>query len=294
MTPLSCATGEMLDLHHRIEQALQRPITDQAAAAALADRLVSVRAALARNPTAPAELLRVLAKDRPTVLLGLAGNPALPADVFEAVFADAQQRWGRGGNVARDTLQRLAANPSCPLPVMARLAAHPSRDIAAHVAANPSVPISALRDIAATDAMGATYAARNPICPADLLHDLARDTRAWVRYGAVLNPHLADDDLVHLVADPSAHVRDHATDVLLARPYRVQRDALLAHGTSTRLRLAALLGARAIRALARDDDARLRSLAARVTGDPGLLSRLATDPDRRVRRQASRRVLSVA
>jgi hypothetical protein len=235
----------------------------------LRDRLgfgyASDRASVAHDRHCPPEMLTLLARDTPTVVLEAAGNPGCPPGTLAAIIDRLEATAGSSDHwIVVHTYRAVLGNPSCPEDILRRMF---HREIETIL--------------------------ENPSCPVDLISAASRSEDWRDRRLALRNRALPAADLLALVCDGHPTVAWIARTRSMDRDAATVREALLTVSAHSRHWMVERLDRRQIRRLARDADPRLRRLAARVTTDRGLLSRLAGDADGHVRRQASERVMAL-
>lgn len=173
-----------------------------------------VRAAVARSPYTPRELLRPL---RCAGASGDLRSYAAPADQCDPETL----AWlATGGVYAR----RVAArNPLTPAPVLAQLAADIDRSVRQGVARNRSAPPALLARLAADRAADVRQLVARHAAAPQTLDRLARDGSRDVRFAVARNQHAPPAVLERLASDPDRAVRQgvarnpSASVALLAR-----------------------------------------------------------------------------
>lgn len=233
----------------------ERPDLPPEYLAILADDIEDVvRAAVAGNPSSPGPLLRTLAQDRASsVRRGVAMNPEVPLDLLHDLAARTHlnlragvpriQRTSIDGirGLARSRTAQVralaASRADLPEDLIRTLAADPDAGVAKQLADNPLLDADDLRLLVARHGPRIySGVARNPNCPPELLHTMARNSatvakalrdiakhpateprtlllcltdreaRAW----AAGNPRLPTDTLLALLDDPEWTVADRA------------------------------------------------------------------------------------
>lgn len=185
-----------------------------------ADVEPGVLAELAANPAVPVPLLRQLTDTR-APQRALVRNPAIPLDLLVQMAATARigpepvPRIATASEVelrtlaASDTMQArmlVAGRADLPPDLVERFVTDPDPGVAAVVAANPLVTAGQLRTLAERHG-DRVYArvARNPRCPADLLHHLAlRATGPETHRTIARHPHAPGETLLLCLEDAQA------------------------------------------------------------------------------------------
>ncbi|MFD4675911.1 hypothetical protein ACFWNN_39735 [Lentzea sp. NPDC058450] len=173
-----------------------------------------VRAALARSPHTPAEVLTSLSPE--PLARELASNPATPPSLAADLLPWHASRY------------YLASRTDLPESAYAALASELEPGILANLAANPAVPVPILRSLAETPTLrGAVL--HNPAIPLDLLVELAPVART----GANLVPRIESAtpaELESLAGSPVEQVRMMVASVVAGRPGVVLEDLVARHG----------------------------------------------------------------
>ncbi|MFI6100079.1 hypothetical protein ACIA8G_31400 [Lentzea sp. NPDC051213] len=176
---------------------------------------------LAANPAVPGELLRQLEESR-AVHRALVKNPAVPLDLL--VEVSSTERIGpfpvpRVASASEAELRMLASSSvvsarvlvaeraDLPADVFARLLDDPSPGVAAAIVTNPAVTVDQLRSLVSRHGPRLhPWAARNPLCPPDLLHQMAEHAEAEEKtYRAIArHPQARGETLLLCLHDPQA------------------------------------------------------------------------------------------
>lgn len=152
-----------------------------------------VRTTVAENPSTPVDTLRTLARDTSAnVRRAVGSNPNIPLDLLFDLSQHtrlplrspridrATERELRGIAVSRSARVRAlaAARPDLPDDLSATLADDPDPGVAKHLADRPRLNADDLRLLAARHGPRLYSAiARNPNCPPELLHTMARNSQ---------------------------------------------------------------------------------------------------------------------
>ncbi|WP_158590251.1 5'-3' exonuclease H3TH domain-containing protein [Deinococcus sp. RM] len=183
-----------------------------------------VRLRLARNPSCPPALLRVLARDfQPVVRSAVAVHAACPPDCRSALQRDVHWHVRRlaGQDFAApartlDSLKKvpwdigrvMAAHASCPPDILTQLAGHADWSVRLMVARHSACPAETLNALGqASEWMVRQAVAGNPSTPVERLAALAADRVLGVRSWVACQSNLPDQDLQRLAQDTSWEVR---------------------------------------------------------------------------------------
>lgn len=272
---------------HSLQQEGVSPRTlERSAENALRSRDYFLLSAVARNPSAPPELLLELARsddpglhekragmiqlfdrDSLAVVRKVLRNPSTPAEAIPLL--------ARSTNAY--VLGDLAGHAGTPEPILRQIYGR-SDGYLVHwgLARNPGTPPEILAEIAEkTDLMGtwivASNLAGNPATPPPLLERLAAHEHHTVRYGLAGNPSISRALMEEMSTDPERRIRVHLT----------QNEAI---------------GLDLVERLAADPDEYVRRYAGFAFGrigaspstPPQVVRRMATHADKLVRREAAR------
>jgi hypothetical protein len=173
------------------------PATPEAALGALAGhRNERVRAAVALNPAAPADLLLSLIKDTSDWVAGLAAShPTADRSVWEAAFT-------RGGRVLID----LVAVPWLDLDLAAAAAATGDAEVRESLAGHTAHPALLVQLAGDADPKVRAGVAGNRFA-GQLWATLAKDPQRHVRAAVAGNPYAPDELMTTFATDRSADVR---------------------------------------------------------------------------------------
>jgi esterase/lipase superfamily enzyme len=154
----------------------------------------AVRRSVAREQSAPADLLTRLAADPDaSVRAAVAEHPATPVDVLVTL----------AGDPSADVRRGVARNPGAPPELLARLAGDPDSHVRGRVARNAGTPADALSRLAddpATDVRW--YLAQNPATPPEALARLAAGPAPDVRRQVARHPATTAEILIRLADEP--------------------------------------------------------------------------------------------
>ncbi len=227
----------------------------------LPDRRVGARAALAADPDCPESVMNLLALDTITVARALVDNPHCTLSALGRVFDVQAPRWS-GWRTDRLMIAILQA---------------------------PATDAGLLRKMA--DGWP-WLVVHHPLCPPDLLAELAQSPASSIRRRVARHPSTPDDALLSMIGDPASVVSVAVREALASRSLPVVRAALLRLGPTSRAKLVSSIPTELQRLLVNDSDRRVRYSIARATSDPTLLRDLVSDHHGTVRRAASGRVLT--
>jgi hypothetical protein len=165
-----------------------------------------VRTAVAENSNASASTLRQMALDKDPLVRGaVAMNRTAPVETLELLsFDDHEHMYPR---------KMVAANPTTPLAVLARLMLDENESVRNHLARNPSTPADILEQLGIGKERGWAFVetrsavARHKNAPAALLVRLALDGQVQVREAVARRSDLAVVVLEKLALDKSDSVR---------------------------------------------------------------------------------------
>jgi len=223
---------------------------------------LAIRTRLAKSPETAANVLGLLAKDEGEVVKALLENPCVPPRALRTVWRRIQS-----ANIQTDVWAEGLAE-----------------DLAQH----PRASLQLLRDMVP---LYSRAVAASPACPERLLSELSESDCAATRLAAVKNPSVQPQDLLARVVDADREVAQTAQDRILSCEFNVVYEALLRLKTGPRFALARRASQTQRRRMAGHTDSRLRHAVARTADDPAVLTKLAADPDERVRRAASLRLM---
>lgn len=149
-----------------------------------------VRAALAKNPASPLELLTALAdmSDEVHILESAAKHPNTASAMLGCLAT----------HTAEEIRAEVARRASAPSETLIRLAADPSRWVRKCLAMNHGAPPTALARLALGDEVVRRQLALNPATPEDWLRMFVTDEDEEVRSGVALNPQ-ADAAMIGLL-----------------------------------------------------------------------------------------------
>ncbi|NKE61623.1 hypothetical protein FXN61_34645 [Lentzea sp. PSKA42] len=175
---------------------------------------------LAVNPAVPVHVLRQLAGTR-ALRLALLKNPAIPLDLLEFVAETARVGQGpvpRVASASEAELRTLAASTTVqlrmlvalradlPLDLVHQLVLDPDPDVGEAVVTHPLVTVDQLREL--VERHGPRLyprAARNPLCPPELLHHMALRAGSEETYRAIArHPHAWGETLLLCLEDAQA------------------------------------------------------------------------------------------
>lgn len=152
-----------------------------------------VRAAVAANPSCPAERLEVLAgaKSSASVLVAAASNPSASPDVL--------RRLARSKNF--HVLVALGGNPALPEALLPRLLGHRWWAVRWGVAGSPHLRHDQFEQLVTDVAPIRLRLAANPATPPDVVDALVSDREVWVRGVALSHPAVLPDTLRSAAGD---------------------------------------------------------------------------------------------
>jgi hypothetical protein len=161
------------------------------------------------------ELARELATDdERDIRAAIARNRAAPADVLAKLAGDREDK----------VVVALAHNASLPDAVLDKLAQHRERDVVTAIAKRPDLPAALFAQLAShTDTTVRVAIAAHPQAPADVIAQLAGDRDRDVRRAIVLRTELPPAALVALAQDDNTDImtayqarRDHPKEAVAA------------------------------------------------------------------------------
>lgn len=192
------------------------------------DHIPGVRYSVAANSSVRESLLRELAAAGPDreMRRQLAHNPVVPLDLLVSLAAttrigptlvsrvatasDAELRT-LAASTTKQVRMLVAQRPDLPVDLVHLLAADDETNVVKSIVPNPVVTGERLRELVTRHGPRLyPRAARNPNCPSDLLHDMARDDRIARRAYVPIagHPNATADTLLLCLRDPVA--RRHA------------------------------------------------------------------------------------
>lgn len=204
------------DLPHRVYERLAK------------DHIPGVRYEVAANAATAESLLRELAAAEPDreTRRQLAHNPVIPLDLLVSLAAttrigptlvarvdtatDAELRT-LAASTTKQVRMLVAERPGLPIDLVHLLAADAETNVVKSIAPNLAITGERLRELVAKHGPRLyPRAARNPNCPPDLLHDMARDGELGTRAHVTIadHPNANADTLLLCLRDPVA--RRHA------------------------------------------------------------------------------------
>ena len=180
------------------------------------DKEYTVREEVARNRSTPPEILAKLSEeDKAGVLRAVAYNPFTPPEVLVKLSGD------KSPSIRR----RVANNLSTPPEALAKLSGDELYDILIKVSKNPKTPPEALAKLASTPQPDYTESqfnevrievSKNPNTPPEALTRLASDSDSVVRQNVASNPSTAPEVLTKLFFDEEAK-KAHARNLNIIR-----------------------------------------------------------------------------
>ena len=173
--------------------------------------LWEVRRAAARNTSTPPDVLAGLVFDEEeAVVAAVAANPSADSDTLISLAAASQPR---------RTVEEVAGNPNVPLALLERLRAHTEPLVRGAAFANPLSGASLTSVYGNESPMVKAAAARNPRCPASVLHELALGGHRTVQQAAVGHSAVRADTLRRIIDDAVFNGDDDMLIEVAKRPH---------------------------------------------------------------------------